>query len=176
MLKCSTVTLPKIEKQVTALQPTDKKMTKHVEREIMHQEELNWAKHNYSVRGKIIFADNFRVDFMKTFIFTLIETNSFRLFHKHIFNALRNRLSCRQIMALVKTFQQGCMIIVGISAKRIPDTAVFIPGSRRIYLTFFLHSSSYKASKLQQLNFYLNLKVFLMPMSLTLGGCSPVST
>jgi len=45
---------------------------------------------------------NFRIDFVKTFILTILEIVSFGLFHKGNFKTLRNGWFSRQIMVFVK--------------------------------------------------------------------------
>ena len=47
---------------------------------------------------------NFRVSFVKPFIFTLLEIASFGLFHKGNFKTLRNGWFLCQIVAFVKMF------------------------------------------------------------------------
>jgi len=75
----------------------------NAEREITYQDKRQWTTTQLLGKGQNHFLNiNFRVDFVKPFIFTRLEMASFGLFHKGNFKTLRNGWVFCQIMVFVQ--------------------------------------------------------------------------
>ena len=75
---------------------------------------------------------NIRVDFVKPFILTLLEIDSFGLFYKGDYPKYCRWFSRHGICRSVLT---ELFIIIHSSVKRLPSTTVSIPATGRMYLT-----------------------------------------
>jgi len=60
---------------------------------------------------------NFRVDFVKPFIFTLLEIASFGLFYKSSFETMQNGWFSRQIMVFIKVFNRAALSLSAVASK-----------------------------------------------------------